>query len=35
VKAYHSAMRKRPSVARAWTEELALYADEEAKSKAA
>jgi glutathione S-transferase len=35
VKAYHSNMRKRPSVARAWNEELALYAEEEAKSKAA
>ena len=35
VKAYHSNMRKRPSVARAWSEELAMYAEEEAKSKAA
>jgi glutathione S-transferase len=35
VKAYHSNIRKRPSVARAWTEELALYGEEEARAKAA
>lgn len=35
VKDYHSRMRKRPSVARAWNEELAMYAEEEAKNKAA
>jgi glutathione S-transferase len=35
VKDYHSRMRKRPSIARAWSEELAMYADEEARSKAA
>ena len=35
VKDYHSRMRKRPSIARAWTEEVALYAEEEAKAKAA
>ncbi len=35
VKAYHGNMRKRPSVARAWTEELALYGEEEARAKAA
>lgn len=35
VKAYHSNMRKRPSVVRAWTEELALYGEEEARAKAA
>jgi glutathione S-transferase len=35
VKAYHSRMRKRPSIVRAWDEELALYAEEEARSKAA
>jgi glutathione S-transferase len=35
VKAYHSRMRKRPSIARAWEEELALYTEEQARSKAA
>jgi glutathione S-transferase len=35
VKAYHSRLRKRPSVARAWEEELALYNEEQARSKAA
>jgi glutathione S-transferase len=35
VKAYHGNMRKRPSIARAWTEEVAMYAEEEAKAKAA
>lgn len=35
VKDYHSRMRKRPSIARAWQEELALYTEEQARSKAA
>ena len=35
LKAYHSRMRKRPSIARAWEEELALYTEEQARSKAA
>jgi len=35
VKGYHSRMRKRPSIARAWEEELALYTEEQARSKAA
>ena len=35
VKAYHSRMRKRPSIARAWEEELALYTEEQARNKAA
>jgi glutathione S-transferase len=35
IKAYHSRMRKRPSIARAWEEELALYTEEQARSKAA
>src|SRR5262245_47419606 len=35
VKEYYSRVRKRPSVTRAWNEELALYQDEEARSKAA
>ena len=35
VKDYHSRMRKRPSVSRAWNEELAMYQEEEARSKAA
>ena len=35
VKNYHGRMRKRPSIARAWNEELAMYAEEEAKNKAA
>ncbi len=35
VKAYHSRMRKRPSIARAWDEELAMYAAEQERTKAA
>ena len=35
VKEYHARMRKRPSVARAWDEELALYAQEQERNKAA
>jgi glutathione S-transferase len=35
VQAYHGRMRKRPSIARAWEEELALYTEEQARSKAA
>jgi glutathione S-transferase len=35
VKDYHSRMRKRPSIARAWGEELTLYTEEQARSKAA
>ena len=35
VKAYHSRIRKRPSIARAWDEELALYTEEQARHKAA
>jgi glutathione S-transferase len=35
VKAYHGNMRKRPSIARAWNEEVAMYAEEEARAKAA
>ena len=35
VKAYHGRIRKRPSIARAWDEELALYTEEQARSKAA
>jgi glutathione S-transferase len=35
VKDYHARMRKRPSIARAWDEELALYTEEQARSKAA
>lgn len=35
VKAYHSRMRKRPSIARAWDEEVAMYAAEQERTKAA
>jgi glutathione S-transferase len=35
VKDYYSRTRKRPSIARAWEEELALYTEEQARSKAA
>ena len=35
VKEYHARMRKRPSVARAWDEELALYTQEQERNKAA
>jgi glutathione S-transferase len=35
VKAYHSRIRKRPSIARAWDEELAMYAAEQERTKAA
>ena len=35
VKEYHARMRKRPSIARAWDEELALYAQEQERNKAA
>jgi glutathione S-transferase len=35
VKAYHARMRKRPSIARAWDEELALYTQEQERNKAA
>lgn len=35
VKDYHARMRKRPSVARAWAEEAAMYAEEQERSKAA
>jgi glutathione S-transferase len=35
VKAYHSRMRKRPSIARAWEEEVAMYAAEQERTKAA
>ena len=35
IKEYHARMRKRPSIARAWDEELALYAQEQERNKAA
>ena len=35
LKAYHSRMRKRPSIARAWDEEVAMYAAEQERTKAA
>jgi glutathione S-transferase len=35
VQAYHSRMRKRPSIARAWDEEVAMYAVEQERTKAA
>ena len=35
VKDYHARMRKRPSIARAWAEEAAMYAEEQERAKAA
>ena len=35
VKDYHARMRKRPSIARAWAEEAAMYAEEQERNKAA
>ena len=35
VKDYHARMRKRPSIARAWAEEAAMYAEEQERHKAA
>ena len=35
VKTYHDRMRKRPSIAKAFGEELALYKEEQARHKAA
>ena len=35
VKDYHARMRKRPSIARAWAEETAMYAEEQERHKAA